>query len=68
MLGFICLIQIAFSKFTNKPASLEKDYLPNLITDIEFKPIILKSKFFDIGVPKDYLKFQHWILTTNNDF
>lgn len=57
-----------FSKFKIKPASLEKDYLPNLINEIKFKPIILKSKFFDIGVPKDYLKFQKWILTTNNDF
>ena len=66
--GIYLLDPNLFSKFTNKPASLEKDYLPNLITDIEFKAIILKSKFFDIGVPKDYLKFQNWILTTNNDF
>lgn len=66
--GIYLLDPNLFSKFKIKPASLEKDYLPNLINEIKFKPIILKSKFFDIGVPKDYLKFQKWILKTNNDF
>lgn len=46
-----------FSDWDGFPYSLEKDLFPNLIENQKLKGLELKTKFIDIGIPEDYLKF-----------
>ena len=62
--GVYYLSPLDFIKYSEKIISLEKSFLPALCKKKNVKAVYLKTDFIDIGIPKDYLRFVHWI---NND-
>lgn len=59
--GIYHLEAASFLKWDGLPFSLEQDFLPNLIKHEEVKAIPLDTEFIDIGIPKDYKRFNQWI-------
>ena len=50
-----------FYKVSCKSFSLEKKILPKLSKSKVLRSLFIEGQFFDIGIPKDYYKFCHWI-------
>lgn len=50
-----------FSSWTQDIFSLERDFLPSLVSDGSLNVVNLNTNFIDIGIPKDYNRFCRWI-------
>lgn len=59
--GIYHLEAASFLQWNGLPFSLEQDFLPNLIKHKEVKAVPLETEFIDIGIPKDYKRFNQWI-------
>ena len=52
-----------FSEWDGRAFSLEEKLFPHLAKKLQLRAVRLKTEFIDIGIPKDYQRFNRWVET-----
>lgn len=50
-----------FLDWDGRAFSLEQALFPRLVETHQLQAVLLQTEFIDIGIPKDYLRFNNWI-------